>query len=280
MQQQKFVTYVRVSTQRQGISGLGLEAQRYAVAEYLGAKVCDVVGEYIGSPLASSPWWPRPRRDAISTRCREAMAAAKRRGVKFGNPSHLTNKGREKGRRIVHQRRRTIAQQRAWDLTPIIREMRVAGARTHQDLIDGLNARGIPPTGRGPWNEGRIKALLHLVDDKPSLQEALALIRAELRHRGGHRDRNAQIYRDRLAGRTLTSLALEHGLTDERIRQLCTLAAARRIGGRWSGTRKSPTDDVELRTYLEQLLMDMPEGGTPDPRRRSRVRADGCDVVP
>jgi DNA invertase Pin-like site-specific DNA recombinase len=204
--------------------------------------------------------------DAISARVRDGIAAAKERGVKIGTPGNLTNRDRRKGRRIANAHRRSAAYQRIWDLTPVVRELRASGARSHEDLANALNERGIPtPTGR-QWTAGRTRRLLHWVDDKPSLEEALRLIRSELRHRGGHRERNVQIYRDRLAGRTLDSLAREHGLTDERIRQLCTLATARRVHSRWDGQHPNPMDGTDLRTYLEQLLMEVPTMGYP-PRR-------------
>ena len=43
---QKFVTYYRVSTQRQGRSGLGLEAQRAAVSAFLAGRDAQVLAEF------------------------------------------------------------------------------------------------------------------------------------------------------------------------------------------------------------------------------------------
>lgn len=43
----KAVAYLRVSTDKQGLSGLGLEAQREAVARYVAANDVELVGEYI-----------------------------------------------------------------------------------------------------------------------------------------------------------------------------------------------------------------------------------------
>lgn len=43
----KFVTYYRVSTNKQGASGLGLEGQQQAVASYLSGKSATVVKEFI-----------------------------------------------------------------------------------------------------------------------------------------------------------------------------------------------------------------------------------------
>jgi DNA invertase Pin-like site-specific DNA recombinase len=47
MAQGKFISYLRVSTDKQGKSGLGIEAQRAAVAAYLNGGRWSLVSEYI-----------------------------------------------------------------------------------------------------------------------------------------------------------------------------------------------------------------------------------------
>ena len=45
MQKTNYICYFRVSTQRQGRSGLGLDAQRKSVADYLADKEANIIDE-------------------------------------------------------------------------------------------------------------------------------------------------------------------------------------------------------------------------------------------
>ena len=43
----RYVTYLRVSTQRQGLSGLGLESQRATVKQFAAANGCEILEEFV-----------------------------------------------------------------------------------------------------------------------------------------------------------------------------------------------------------------------------------------
>jgi DNA invertase Pin-like site-specific DNA recombinase len=64
----KFVTYCRVSTERQGRSGLGLEAQRSAVTTFLNGGRWSVVGEFV--EVESGAKDDRPQLAAALALCR------------------------------------------------------------------------------------------------------------------------------------------------------------------------------------------------------------------
>jgi len=157
----KFIAYYRVSTDKQGKSGLGLEAQRQAVENYLNGGSWKLIAEFtevesgknserpelraaqaackkhkarlviakldrlsrnvafianlleagtdfvaVDNPHANKSMlqmmavFAEMERDAISKRTKEALAAAKARGVKLGNPRladaiEATNKARQ-----------------------------------------------------------------------------------------------------------------------------------------------------------------------------------------
>lgn len=66
------VTYLRVSTQRQGASGLGIDAQRQAVADIVKSRGSQIVAEYV--EVESGKRTDRPQLNA-------ALAACKRTGA-------------------------------------------------------------------------------------------------------------------------------------------------------------------------------------------------------
>ncbi|HKX77650.1 MAG TPA: recombinase family protein [Novosphingobium sp.] len=67
MAQGKFVSYLRVSSAKQGRSGLGLEAQRKAVAEYLHGGAWELSGEFV--EVESGKLDGRPQLEAALAMC-------------------------------------------------------------------------------------------------------------------------------------------------------------------------------------------------------------------
>lgn len=68
-----FVSYLRVSTQQQGASGLGLEAQRQAVASYLNGGSWSLVQEFVEveTGKGSNALDRRPQLKAALALCRK-----------------------------------------------------------------------------------------------------------------------------------------------------------------------------------------------------------------
>ena len=211
MQPAPLVTYIRVSTSGQGRSGLGIEAQRQALAHFAQAEGFEVAREFVevetgkGSdaldrrpqlksalaaarklrcqvavakldrlsrdvhfisglmahkvPFLVAELGPdvdpfvlhlfaalaEKERALISTRTRQALSAAKARGVTLGNPRlHAARKS-------ALDTVRTEADRYAANVLPIIREAQKAGARTLREIADALNARGIATARGGQW---------------------------------------------------------------------------------------------------------------------------------
>ena len=223
----RFISYLRVSTDRQGRSGLGVEAQRKAVEDYLDGGKWTLLGEFV--EVESGKRADRPKLAAalgmcrlhnatlviakldrlsrntqfllnlvegtgdagvvfcdlptiptgpmgkffitqmvavaeleaglISQRTKAALAAAKARGKKLGNPQNLKNGDAGRTRSAVVRRARS--RQRAADLRPVIEELRASGATSLGKLAAGLNERRIPtPLERGPWTPIQVSRVL------------------------------------------------------------------------------------------------------------------------
>jgi hypothetical protein len=113
------------------ISGLMAHRMPFVVAE-LGADV-DPFILHLFAALAEK------ERCLVSTRTRQALAAAKARGVTLGSPK--LSEARDSAVASI----KAGADQHAANILPIIREARQAGASSLRAVADALNACCIPP---------------------------------------------------------------------------------------------------------------------------------------
>jgi DNA invertase Pin-like site-specific DNA recombinase len=225
----RFVAYYRVSTAKQGRSGLGLEAQKEAVRQFLDGASSALCAEFeeqesgkrndrhaLAQALAACrvhratliiAKLDRLSRDAhfllglekagvdfvavdmpsanrltvgimamvadeerrmISARTKAALAAAKARGMRLGNPKGtgrtMTDDDRAKAAASV----KAIAEAKASDILPLIREIQSAGPSSFRGIASALNDRGIPSPRGGRWQATSVQRLLTRVRERPS----------------------------------------------------------------------------------------------------------------
>src|SRR6201981_3883252 len=127
----------RLSRDVHFISGLIAHKAPFLVAE-LGPDV-DPFVLHLFAALAEK------ERALISTRTRQALSAAKARGVTLGNPRL------HEARKNAVQAVTDEADRFAANVLPISREAQKAGARTLREIAEALNARGIATARGGQW---------------------------------------------------------------------------------------------------------------------------------
>ena len=93
-------------------------------------------------------------RSLIATRTRQALKAAKARGVTLGNPRLA--EARENAADAV----RAEADRHAANVLPIIREAQKAGATTLREIAEALNARGVSTARGGQWHATSVKNMM------------------------------------------------------------------------------------------------------------------------
>jgi len=181
----KIVSYLRVSTRQQGVSGLGLDAQRVAIDAYAVQRHATVIQTF--TEIESGKVNARPEltkalhlakvtndltvgimalvaqqeREAISRRTIEALAAAKARGVCLGNPNGATAlKRAAKGNAASLEAICNSADSHAKNLQPVIMALRAEGMTSLGAVAEALNVRGMLTPRGGRWHKSSVRNLL------------------------------------------------------------------------------------------------------------------------
>ena len=218
---ERYVAYYRVSTEDQGRSGLGLEAQEKTVHDYLKQGKRELAAEF--KEVESGGKNDRPElkkalqacrihqatllvakldrlarnvyfisslmeakvdfvacdfptanrltlhilaavaeneREMISKRTKEALAAAKERGVKLGSPNPLTHEAQIKGAKKSQSIRSHKALERAKDLWPTIESLKKKGITSLSGIAKALNEQKLKTPRQKLWRASQVKRLL------------------------------------------------------------------------------------------------------------------------
>jgi DNA invertase Pin-like site-specific DNA recombinase len=90
----------------------------------------------------------------ISKRTKDALAAAKARGVVLGGPKL------DEARQASSAAIRASADKHASNVLPVIQAIQKAGARTLREVAEALNARGVMTARGGRWHATSVKNIL------------------------------------------------------------------------------------------------------------------------
>jgi hypothetical protein len=116
-------------------------------------------------------------REMISERTKAALAAAKKRGQRLGNPE--LEEAAKRGRAVVKANARRFAV----NIRPIIKEIRRAGATSANAIAAKLNERNVRTARGGKWTHVQVGAILRPFErpQAPSLKRASDLPRGFVR---------------------------------------------------------------------------------------------------
>lgn len=217
----KFIAYYRVSTDKQGKSGLGLGAQKSPVIAYIESKkgelleaftevesgkrddrpqlvaalaLADVTGatvvfakldrlsrnasfllslrdagikfvaldcpELDTLSLGMRAVIAQHERETISSRTRAALAVARDRGTRLGNPNGLALQAARKGRELGLQKRVNGAIAFAIKLSPIVTSIKAKGVETFSGIAAALNSKCILTPRGSTWNGKAVSRLM------------------------------------------------------------------------------------------------------------------------
>lgn len=218
----KYISYLRVSTARQGASGLGLEAQRFNIENYLNGGKWPLLKEFVEVESGKDSNRPKlqealqlcratgsilliakldrlsrdahfllglqkagvkfvavdmptaneltvgimalvaeEERKAISRRTKEALAAAKARGVRLGNPKNLTSAAADRGRAAGVAAIKSRAGNFAKERIDRINHLKAEG-KSLNGIARILNQEGIL-SARGKTNSWTARSVLNVI---------------------------------------------------------------------------------------------------------------------